>query len=193
MLSTDDKDLAQRLQRGDIVAFDLLYHRYAGKLYAFGMRYLKSAADAEELVQTVFAALWERHGKVDSDLSLKSYLFTIAYNEICRTFRSKGYLRQYIDHTLNTASESSSENEESLDFRSVLDQVLKILDKLPEKQKQVFLKSRIDGKSSREIASEFGLSPGTVDNYISDTMKYLRSKTDKVALPVIFFCFMFLF
>ena len=51
-----------------------------------------------------------------------------------------------------------------------------IVNKLPEKQKTIFLKSSKEGKSTREIAEEVGLSPGTVDNYISESLKFIRSR-----------------
>jgi RNA polymerase sigma-70 factor (ECF subfamily) len=54
--------------------------------------------------------------------------------------------------------------------------VQKIVDKLPERQKTIFEKSRQEGKSTKEIAKEAGLSPGTVDNYISEAIKFIRNR-----------------
>ncbi len=193
MHTAEDKELSGRLQKGDIEAFDLLYHRYASRLYAFGMKYLKSESDSEELVQSVFTRLWESHRKIDKELSVRSYLFTIAYNDICKLFRSRTYLKKYIDDTLATSSVVSSGYEESIEYRSALEQVNKIIEILPEKQKAAFIKSKIDGISSREIASELGLSVGTVDNYISDTLRFIRRNVEKATLPAILFCFVFLF
>ena len=82
-----DKELVERLQKGDIEALDMIYFRYSGKLYAFGLKYLKSKEEAEELAQSVFLKLWENKENLKSELSFKSYLFTIAYNESCTLFR----------------------------------------------------------------------------------------------------------
>jgi len=49
-LFPEDIELVERLQKGDIEAFDLIYDKYSGKLYAFGIKYLKSKTEAEELV-----------------------------------------------------------------------------------------------------------------------------------------------
>ena len=54
-----------------------------------------------------------------------------------------------------------------------MDQIIK---QLPERQRAIFVKSRIEGKPSRVIAYELGLSPGTVDNYISRTLKLINDK-----------------
>jgi len=56
-----DIELVERLQKGDIDAFDVLYDKYSGKLYAFGLKYLKSTDEAEELIQSIFLKLWENY------------------------------------------------------------------------------------------------------------------------------------
>lgn len=175
-LFPNDIELVERLQKGDVGAFDLIYEKYSGKLYSFGFKYFRSNADAEELVQLVFLKLWENHKNLNKVLSFKSYLFTIAYNSICNLFRKRNYQQKYIDDTVYKNSHSFSEIEDSIDYQSVLDQVQLIIAKLPERQKTIFLKSRLEGKSTKEIAKEVGLSSGTVDNYISEAIKFIRSK-----------------
>ena len=163
---SDDIELVERLQKGEVEAFDSIYNKYSGKLYAFGLKYLRSKAEAEELVQSVFLKVWENYKNLKKESSFKSYLFTIAYNEICNLFRKRNYRQKFINDTLYENTQTSYEIETSIDCQSVLDQVQQIIDKLPEKQKIIFLKSRHEGKSTKEIAEEIGLSPGTVDNYI---------------------------
>lgn len=186
-----DYELIERLQKGDVEAFDLIYEKYSGKLYAFGIKYLKSAAKAEELVQSVFLKLWENYRNLKKEASFKSYLFTIAYNDICKLFRKKNYDQKFISDTINENSQFSCETEESIDYQSVLDQVQQVIDKLPEKQKSIFLKSRLEGKSTKEIAEEVSLSPGTVDNYISESLKFIRSHLNNKNLSVFLFISLF--
>ena len=175
----NDIDLVERLQKGDIEAFDLIYEKYSGKLYAFGLKYLRSTAEAEELVQWVFIKVWENYKNLKKESSFKSYLFTIAYNDICKLFRKRNYEQKFINDTLYENSHSSFSIEEGIDYKSVLDQVEQIVDKLPERQKNIFLKSRKKGKSTKEIADEVGLSPGTVDNYISEALKFNETPRGK--------------
>ena len=180
-----DNDLVERLQKGDIEAFDQIYEKYSKNLYSFGLKYLRSTAEAEELVQSIFLKLWENHKNLNKDLSFKSYLFTIAYNDICKLFRKRNYQQKFIDETLYENSQYSSGMAESMDYKSVLELVLKIIDKLPLRQKNIFIKSRQEGKSTKEIAEEIGLSPGTVDNYISESLKFIRRRLSNETLPVV--------
>ena len=188
-----DNELVKKLQEGDIEAFDMIFDKYSGKLYAFGLKYLKSTTEAEELVQSVFLKLWENHKNLKKELSFKSYLFTIAYNDICKLFRKRNYHYKFINSTLYENSLSSSEDADVIDFKSELEWVQQIIDKLPERKKNIFLKSWQEGKSTKEIAEEVDLSPGTVDNYISESLKFIRSRFHNRNLKVfLYFWLLFL-
>ncbi|MDX9904431.1 MAG: RNA polymerase sigma-70 factor [Bacteroidales bacterium] len=188
-----NRDLIEKLRRGDLEAFDQIYEDFAGKIHAFALKYLRSEAEAEELVQSVFLRLWENRGRIDKELSFSAYLFTIAYNDICKLFRRKSYLKKYIEETVYRNRESSSSAEEGTEYRSVLGEVEKVLAGLPLKQKRAFELNRIDGKPSGEVAAELGLSVGTVDNYVSATLKVLRSKLGSESLAVLLFISLFVF
>lgn len=180
-----DSELVERLQKGDVEAFDIIYEKYSGKLYAFGLKYLRSKAESEELVQSIFLKLWENYKNLNKELSFKSYLFTITYNDICKLFRKRNYLQEFINETLYENSQSSSETEDCIDYQSVLEWVQQIVDKLPERQKAIFLKSRLEDKSTKEIAKEAGLSPGTIDNYISESLKFIRTCLQNEKLTIL--------
>jgi RNA polymerase sigma-70 factor (ECF subfamily) len=186
-----DSELVERLQKGDVVAFDLIYEKYSGKLYAFGLKYLRSTAESEELVQSIFLKLWENYRNLKKESSFKSYLFTIAYNDICKLFRKRNYLQKFVSETLYENSQSSSETENDIDYQSVLERVKQIVDKLPERQKTIFLKSRQEDKSTKEIAKEVGLSPGTIDNYISESLKFIRNRLHNEELSIFLFFSLF--
>lgn len=164
-----------KLQKGDVEAFDLVYAKYAGKLYGFTFKYLKSAVETEEIVQSVFLKVWENHKTLRKESSFKSYLFTIAYNEVCNSFKRRTNLQKFIEEQLLEYSPISSETEELINYHSILVQVNRIVAQLPERQRTIFLQSRQEGKTNKEIACELGLSSGTVDNYISESLKFIRS------------------
>jgi RNA polymerase sigma-70 factor (family 1) len=170
-----DIELVLELQKGDVEAFDLVYEKYAGKLYGFTLKYLKSPDETEELVQSIFLKVWENHKTLRKESSFKSYLFTIAYNEICNIFRRRSHLQKFIDEQLTENSLTSRETEELIDYNSLRKQIDLIIAKLPERQRTIFLKSRQESKTNKEIAYELGLSSGTVDNYISESLKFIRN------------------
>ncbi len=181
-----ENELVEKLRKGDVNAFDQVYKKYALRLYAFSFKYLKSREEAEELVQSVFLKVWENQHNLKTDKSFSSYLFTIAYNEICNVFRQRSYQRKFI-LSVESNNEASEESEAQLDALFVREQIDRIIVKLPEKQRIIFIKSRQEGKSTRDIASELGLSSGTVDNYLSESLKFIRNQLkDKNIAGVLF-------
>ncbi len=188
----NDTELVKKLQKGDVEAFDLLYEKYSVKLYSFGLKYLRSASEAEELVQSVFIKLWENHKQLNKELSFKSYLFTIAYNDICKLFRKRKYMEKFITDTIYENPLTSIGMQDGIDYSSVLSRVQQLIDKLPERQKEIFRKSRLEGKPSKEIAEELKLSSGTVDNYISEALKFIRRCLQKEDLVLVLFFSMYL-
>jgi RNA polymerase sigma-70 factor (ECF subfamily) len=85
------------------------------------------------------------------------------------------------------ANQISFNPNDQFDYQSVLEQIDKIIDKMPARQKEVFVKSRKDGKSSREIADELNIAPGTVDNHISEALKFIRKNLGNNLSFLLFF------
>ena len=170
-----DNELIVKLQKGDVEAFDLAYEKYARLLYEFSYKYLKSTDETEELVQNVFLKVWENHKNLRKDASFKAYLFRIAYNEICNIFRRRTHLQKYLGVQRSERSEASVETEQEIDYNSVVEQIALLIAKLPERHRTIFMVSRQEGKPHKEIANDFGISTGTVDNYISESLKFIRS------------------
>jgi RNA polymerase sigma-70 factor (ECF subfamily) len=177
--SPDDTNLVERLLNDEVEAFDLLYYRYSGKLYKFCYKYLRSREDSEEMIQSVFMRIWENRSNLDTELSFKSYIFTIAYNDICKFFRKQSHHKKYIEEAIYENDLITNQTENKVENKLLIEQVERIIERMPERQKTVFLKSRMHGKSSKEIAEELGISSGTVDNYISGSLKFIRENLQK--------------
>ena len=186
-----DYDLVEKLNKNDLDAFDLIFKRYSDRLFGFALKYLKSKEETEELVQDVFLKLWENRSKLKKESSLKSYLFTISYHNMCKLFRRKKYHEKLKLEIGSTAGKAFDLNEQ-IDYKSALEQVDRLIEQLPQKQKIIFSKSRKEGKSTREIADEMKLAPGTIDNQISAALKFLRAhiSTENFALLLLVSVFM---
>lgn len=186
-----DDELIEKLRKGDLEAFDAVFEKYGNRLFGFALKYLKSKEEAEGLVQDVFLKIWENRKKLKKDSSLKSFLFTISYHNICKFFRKK-QLQGKLKEEIGLASNISMDTEEQIDFHSTLEHIEQLIEQLPSKQKAIFLKSRKEGKSTREIAQEMHLAPGTVDNHISAALKFLRKHIsgDNLARSLFFAVFL---
>jgi RNA polymerase sigma-70 factor (ECF subfamily) len=173
-----DYDLVGQLHKGNVEAFDQIFNKYGNRLFGFALSYLKNREEAECLVQDVFLKIWENRKKVKHETSLKSYLFTIAYHELCHIFRKKQIHENFLVNKKST-SDLTVNMEEQMEYKATLEQVDKLIEQLPEKKRTIFIKSKKEGKSTKEIAKEMNLSPGTVDNQISSALKFIRSRISK--------------
>jgi RNA polymerase sigma-70 factor (ECF subfamily) len=187
---SSDNELVAKLGKGDLDAFDQIFKKYGDRLFGFALNYLKSKEETEGLVQDVFLKIWENRKNLKKESSFKSYLFTIAYHNICEIFRKKQIHKKFIKER-STTTDATLNLENQLEFKATIEQVDQLIDKLPEKQRIIFIKSRKEGKSTREIAEEMNLAPGTVDNQISAALKFLRKhiSENNFALLLLFIVF----
>ena len=187
----DEQMLVGELKNGNILAFNTLFRQYSGRLYRFAIGFLKSEQDAEELVQEVFGKIWEKRTSLNKELSFKSYLFTIASNIIKKKFRKQAHMEEYLKADL--AGDLDVETLQQVNYDSLLGYVKELVARLPEKRKTIFEKSRFEGMTSKEIAAELGLSPKTVDNHLSEALKFLRANLGQENLMLVLFLSLFIF
>ncbi len=186
-----DIELIAKLQKGDLEAFDLIFEKYGDRVYGFALKYLKSKEEAEGVVQDVFLKIWENKKTLKKESSLKPYLFTIAYHNMCGLFRKKQIHIKYRGE-VESIEHRSINLEEQLEYKSTLERVDQLIEQLPEKLKIVFIKSRKEGKSTKEIADEMSLAPGTIDNRISAALKFLRKNLPDNSFAILLFFYIFI-
>jgi len=189
----DDQCLVQLLQKGNIVAFDSLFEIYSPKLFGFGMKYLKNENDSEELVQEVFVRVWEHHQSLKSELSFKSYLFTIALNQIRKHFNKKVIALRYLENLQNNSEITENQIIQNDNYEIVLQHINLIVEQMPPRRREIFIKSKMEGKSSKEVAVELNISDGTVDNQVSEALRFIRSKLNYENLDLLLFAVLFVY
>ena len=187
----NDYNLVPLLQKGNVAAFDSLFEVYSPKLYGFALKYFKNETDAEELVQEVFVKVWENHQSLKSELSFRSYLFTIALNQIRKHFNKKVTSLRYLESLQNDPEFSDQIITD--DYETILRKIYQIIGQMPERRREIFLKSKLEGKSSKEVATELGISAGTVDNQVSEAIRFIRSRLKTESISLFLFAVLFVY
>ena len=182
-----DKELAKGIKNGDMLAFDSIYQKYSKKLYVFIFGILKSQKDSEDIVQDVFTKVWEKRATINEFLSFQSYLFTIAHNTSISLIRKRANETNFVSHvkSIQTPNAESVESNET-EFKELKEKLEKTINELPKRQKQVYLLSREEELSYKEIAEKLGISQNTVENHMVKALKYVRSHIDSNYLSAIF-------
>jgi RNA polymerase sigma-70 factor (ECF subfamily) len=179
------------LQKGSVTAFERLFKKYGQKLYRFSHTYLRSEAEAEDVVQEVFLKLWENRTGLRTGTSFQSYLFTIAFNAIQKNFNKKAVEDKFRVILFENIAEQNSSLEDQSDFEFLLRKLDLLIDQMPSRRKEIFLKRKKEGKSVGDIAAEMDISKKTVENQITEAMNYLRKSfsEDKASGELFFLLF----
>lgn len=189
----DDHTLVQLLQKGNVEAFDSLFEAYSPKLYGFAFKYFKNETDAEELVQAVFVKIWENRQSIKSEYSFKSYLFTIALNQIRKYFNKKAIYHRYMERIQHDPMLTDIQETPAEDYEATFDRINYIINQMPPRRQEIFKRSKLEGKSSKEVAAELNISPGTVDNQVSEALLFIRSKMNIETHSLLLFAFLFIY
>ena len=166
--------------------FDRIYVTYYSRMLRFAKEYVLFEEDAENVVQDVFLLLWEKREVLDIQVSLVSYLFSLVKNRSIDYLRHKVVAEEYRQELTFKLSALEQLNYTFTSEEGIEQAVIKAIDKLPERCREIFLKSRIEGKKHREIADELDISMNTVENQMSIALKKLRIEL-KDYLPLLLF------
>lgn len=179
------------LQKGDVFAFNELFHKYSQKVYNFSIKHLENEEDTKDLVQEIFLKIWDKREKIDENKSFNGFLFTIALNSIRNYFRKKVKDRKLINKWLEETEPYSDTTRLSTEFKSLEKVVNTIVEQLPPKRQTVFRLSRNEGLTNDEIANRMNIQKKTVENHLNLALKYLREKLQSHSLLVILFFTLF--
>ncbi|MCX6329721.1 MAG: RNA polymerase sigma-70 factor [Bacteroidia bacterium] len=182
--------LVKSLSKSNLLAFNTLYNEYSGRLYRFAFGYLKSEDEAGELVQEVFTTIWEKRADLKEELSFKSFLFTIAFNIIKKHFRTRTYLNEYFKKEIG--DDLDMQTSQKITYDSLYQYVTELVNQLPERRREIFIKSRFEGLSIKEIAKKLGISHKTVENQLTDALKFIRTNLNKEIISAILFFALFI-
>ena len=174
-----DPALLNLLKNGDHRAFEQLFERYAQKVFVFSLTYLKDENEAQEVVQEVFLKIWLNRTNLKTDTSFQSYLFTIAFNLIRKSFNRKARNDQYMLEVIDTLDAGQDVVDYETNYGLITEKLEQFIGKMPEKRKKIFILRKKQGRSVREIAEEMGISVKTVENQITEAMKYLKTRFEE--------------
>lgn len=172
----DDNEVVLRLQKDEISAFDTLYWKYHAAIYANALRLLKKPAIAEDIVQEVFIALWEKRHSLRTDKSVAGWLFVISYNKSISELRHN----LKVDTEKSSAEKLFSKESQTEEIKNAQWEVLeKGIEQLSPQKKKVVELCKLQGKTYEQTALELGISKHTVKEYLSDAMAILKNYVSK--------------
>ncbi len=175
--SADEQDLIRHIRLGDSAAFEVLFRTYFRVLYHLIYDVVRSRAVAEEMLQDLFASLWERRAVWDVRGPLKSYLYRAARNRALSHVRHErieqrwqaAAVREMSVPASGPVAEAAVADEE---FGAAL---ARAVDRLPRRAREAYILRWQHHLPYAEIAQIMGISVKAVEQRVSQALKTLRA------------------
>lgn len=173
-----DYELLCRFVKGDRNAFDAIYKQYFHAVYANALKITRDKTVAEDILQEVFIALWEKRKTIDTERSLGNWIFVVCYNksisalrkELRRTAVYDELQNSYEPDTLNSAAL------QELQWQTLED----AMNTLSAQKRKVFELCKLQGKTYKETAAVLQISEYTVKEYLSAATVVIKKHVQRM-------------
>ncbi|MBT2563121.1 RNA polymerase sigma-70 factor [Pedobacter sp. ISL-68] len=166
-----DGELVSILKDGDRNAFGEIYNRYWKPLHHSAYNILGDENAASDVLQEVFVSLWHRRGAVEI-LSLKSYLFQAVRFGVLKSIRQQKTDQLFYTRLAAVTSEIVLEN--PMLFKEQQHLITQLISQLPEDCRTIFIMSREENLTYKQIANKLDISEKTVEKKMSISLRMIR-------------------
>lgn len=189
----NDSELLVLLRQNSVTAFEALYIRYKKRLESFCLFMLKSPTVTQDVVQEVFIKIWNARGTLNADQSFSNYIYTLAKNQSLNELRSAKRKITMENILIRREEASEDENAETKLIMKEYQTLLQAaINELSEQKRKIYVMSRNEGKSHKEIAEIMQISPHTVQSHISDSLRSISDYFFRHADIELYFVFVVL-
>lgn len=168
-----DAELLTKIKENDHQAFKEIYKRYWKVCFLQLFKKSNSKELAEELTQNIFISLWERRQTVDIS-NLSAYLMSSVRFSFINYLKNILQFDQYAAYKKTHSEIGANSLEEQLAVRELSISIEKGINLLPRKTREVFVLSRFEYNSVKEIAQKLKISEKAVEYHITQSLKTMR-------------------
>jgi len=168
----NESDVLGRLKAGEQDAFESIFKLYYAQLVGVAENMLRERAAAEDAVQDVMVELWRRRGSLAVETSIRAYLFRAVRNRALNQIRHQRVAPTADPEAAERVATPPADRDfETRELKTVL---RKAVANLPERCREVFELSRVQGLPYAEIANVMGISIKTVEAQMGKALRTLR-------------------
>ncbi|MCX6174308.1 MAG: RNA polymerase sigma factor [Ignavibacteriales bacterium] len=172
----NDFELINRFLSGEEVAFNLIVKKYQKKIYWHARQMMGNHLDADEVTQEVLIVIFNKLKNFNFNSSLYTWIYKIVTTRSLNQIRKK-QIKRFFSIDDNDATELQDKHDivEDMDSKEKLERVKKVLEKIPPKQRQIFIMRNFEDLSYDEISEITGKSVGGLKaNYFHALKKVLE-------------------
>jgi RNA polymerase sigma-70 factor, ECF subfamily len=172
------------LTKGDITAFEMIFRTYYQPLCNYAYTFLQDKEEAEEIVQSTFMSVWEKHSTISIRSSIKSYLYAMVRNACLNVIKHEKIKQRHVVEEIALSPQSHDAVTNTVASTELETRIQEAMEKLPEQCRLVFKLSRFEELKYSEIAEQLDISVKTVENHMGKALKIMREQL-KDYLPII--------
>jgi len=187
----DDTRLVALLRERDKQAYTEIYVRFWPVLFRHALRMLRDEDEATDVVQDIFAVLWEKAAALKLSGTLASYLYSATRNRVIDRLARHKLEQHYLNSLEDYLRQGTPAADDALIAAELAQRIEQEVAKLPKKMRQIFLLRQQAQHSYREIAESIGTTEGNVKKQLYNAMKLLKSKFQVLILTGIWHLFVF--
>ena len=166
-------------------SFSRLYSKHYRALALYALNFTTDVAEAEDIVQDVFSAVWESDLLFACDAAVKSFLYTSVRNKSLDRLKHRNVADSYVQRMRELYPEPSfDDSADVLRRETIYEHLFHTIDTLPPRQREIFLLC-MQGKKLREIADALQISAETVKTQKRRAMEQLRHKLSDEELSLL--------
>ncbi|MDO5978107.1 RNA polymerase sigma factor [Flavivirga spongiicola] len=165
--------LISKIKKNDDIAFKLIFQKFYKPLLTYTKTFTYDEDKAKDIVQEAFIILWNKRKDLLENSSLKNYLFTLAYRLYIDQYRKDKFRNKVLDE-LKTSALKTRVHDDEKEGQKRLKKLLKLVQDLPPRCKEILLLSKRDGLKYKEIAQKLDISQKTVESQIRIAFQKIR-------------------
>jgi RNA polymerase sigma-70 factor (ECF subfamily) len=172
--------LLARVRAGDETAFESIFKAYYRPLCDFIYGYVRSRETAEELVQTIFLRVWEKHEAWEPAAGIRAYLFAASRNAALDNLRHEQVVRRTLGPESSGADREPAAEaqtprpDEAVQASELAEALRRAVQELPERRRSVIILRWQHQLTNLEIAGALGISVKGVEAHVSRALASLR-------------------
>jgi RNA polymerase sigma-70 factor (family 1) len=182
-----DKELIISLKHGSKHAFAEIFNKYDSLLYTHVYKKIRDREEARDIVQEVFTTLWLKRDRISEDSNLGGYLMMAVKHKVLDLVGHKDVESRYFNSLASFALYNEGATDHRVREKQLQDIISREIAALPSKMQEIFLMSRVDQLSHKEIAQQLHISEETVNTQIKRALKALRVRLGLVLYIAMFF------
>ncbi|MVZ62691.1 RNA polymerase sigma factor [Sphingobacterium humi] len=183
-----DTELMALVRENDERAFQEIYQRFFPVLYMHTQKRIADAELVKDLLQDIFTSIWKNRKTLHIEQSVSAYIYAAVRFKVINIYQQQQHLTKYLDSLEDFMNREEPVQADFLvrqkDLSSLIEQEVA---QLPPGMRRIFMMSRFEQLSHKEIAASLELSEQTVKTQVKKALRILRKR-----LPLFSFLFLLL-